>query len=294
MAQRDVITLWPDGPPGPLPDVGPEVEYDAPPGVAAGTRFLRNISVPSLTVYRPAKPNGVGVIVAPGGGWRIHAWSHEGLDVGEFLAARGYTAFILRYRVMGTPADQAVFEAAIASVDARLAAPLPAAHMPREMDKLAGEALPGQASGYLRAREAAAEDGRRAIAVVRERASEWDLRQDAIGMIGFSAGAFLAADIVFDPQGAKLDFVAPIYGGETRGKPVPANAPPMFTAVAQDDRLLFRMVEGLHAAWVDADRPAELHAFTRGGHGFGMIRQNLPVDVWPELFHAWLKNMGFA
>jgi len=289
MVANDVIILWPDGPPGPLPGVGPETSYPAPPGLAKGTQFLRNISVPSLTAFRPKTANGVGVIVAPGGGWRIHAWEHEGLDVGRFLAERGYTAFVLKYRVMGTPADQAAFDAAMATIDARLATPLPAAHMPREMDKLAGDT-----PEYSRAREAAAEDGRRAIEVVRERAAEFGLRPGAVGLIGFSAGAFLAADVAVDPQAPPLAFVAPIYGGETRGRPVPADAPPLFTAVAQDDRLLFRMVEGLYGDWIDADRPAELHAFTRGGHGFGMIRQDLPVDAWPELFHAWLKSLGLG
>jgi hypothetical protein len=50
-----------------------------------------------------------------------------------------------------------------------------------------------------------------------------------------------------DPRGAPLAFIAPIYGGETQGRPVPPDAPPLFTVVAQDDRTLFRVVEGLYA-----------------------------------------------
>ena len=96
------------------------------------------------------------------------------------------------------------------------------------------------------------------------------------------------------PQAPAMAFVAAIYGGETRGRPVPADAPPLFTLIAQDDRLLFKMVEGLYADWSNADRPAELHIFARGGHGFGMVRQNLPADRWIDLLGDWLKDQGFG
>jgi acetyl esterase/lipase len=85
-----------------------------------------------------------------------------------------------------------------------------------------------------------------------------------------------------------------IYGGETQGRPVPADAPPLFTLIAQDDRLLFKIVEGLYANWSNADRPAELHIFARGAHGFGMIKQGLPVDRWIDLLGDWLKDQGFG
>jgi dienelactone hydrolase len=142
------------------------------------------------------------------------------------------------------------------------------------------------------AREVAADDGRRAVQIVRARAAEWGVTK--LGMIGFSAGAFLAADVATDPRGAALDFVAPIYGGETRGRPVPADAPPLFTCIAHDDRMLFHMVEGLYLDWSAADRPAEIHIFRRGAHGFGMVRQGLPSDRWIDLFGDWLADQGFA
>ncbi len=284
---NEIIRLWPEGPPTKLDGVGLETEYKGPPGVAVDTRMLRNISEATLTVFRPAKPNGIGVIVCPGGGWRILAWQHEGLDVADWLAARGYTAFLLKYRVQGTPADAAEFEAAMAAMNRQLASELPAAKAPRSIHDL----VPKEA---LRpAREAAADDGRRAVEIVRARARQWDIDPQRIGMIGFSAGAFLAADVTMDPRAAPLAFVAPIYGGETGGATVPGDAPPLFTVIAQDDRLLFKVVEGLYADWSNADRPAELHIFARGGHGFGMVRQNIPVDRWIDLFADWLKDRGF-
>ena len=91
----------------------------------------------------------------------------------------------------------------------------------------------------------------------------------------------------------KLAFIAPIYGGETRGAPVPADAPPLFTAVAQDD-ILVKIIEGLHEDWSAADRSSELHVFARGGHGFGTVKQGLPSDRWTDLFLTWLDDLELS
>jgi acetyl esterase/lipase len=287
----EVLRLWPDGPPTVIAGVPDEAEYDAPAGVAEGTRFLRNISDPTLSVFAPAEgtANGIGVIVMPGGGWTISAWTHEGLDVAAWLTGLGYHAFLLKYRVRASPADQAEFEAGMAAVDGVHAAPWPKADKPAAISDLIGGASP-VATGYAAAREACADDGRRAIELVRERASRWGLRPGALGLLGFSAGAFLCVDVAVDPRAEPVAFIAPIYGGETRGAAVPVDAPPLFTAVAQDD-VLVRIVEGVHAEWTAADRPAELHVFQRGSHGFGMVEQGTPSDRWADLFLAWLEDL---
>jgi acetyl esterase/lipase len=280
------IRLWPEGAPTPIEGVPEEAEWLVPAGIAAGTTFLRNISDPTLTVFTPAaeKRNGVGVIVAPGGGWTINAWTHEGLDVARWLVGAGCTAFLLKYRVQASDADAAAFEARQAAVDTGLARPRPVSQLPRAISDLI--ATPG----YQRARDAAAEDGRRAIAIARAEAERFGVRPETIGMIGFSAGAFLAVDVALDPRAEQLAFIAPIYGGETRGAPIPADAPPLFTAVARDD-ILYKIVEQLHVEWSLADRPAELHVFARGQHGFGMVAQKLPSDQWTELFLRWLADL---
>src|SRR5579862_5449489 len=125
---RDIIRLWPDGPPTTLDGVGPEVEFRGPVGTVGDAAMLRNVSDSTLSIYRPTNgnPNGTGVIVCPGGGWRILAWEHEGVDVARWLAAHGYTAFLLKYRVLGTPADPAAFEAAMTSMSKQLGTPRPA------------------------------------------------------------------------------------------------------------------------------------------------------------------------
>lgn len=284
------IRLWPDGPPSRLPGVGPEITFIGPGIFGPETVMLRNISEPSLTVFAPdpAKANGTGVIVCPGGGWRVLAWEQEGINPARWLAGRGYTAFLLKYRLLGTPLDPAEFAGGMAARRAGMPAVIPGVKAPRALaDGLPDESIP-------RAREIAADDGRRAVEIVRERAAEWGIQRDRIGMVGFSAGAFLATDLAMDPRGKPLAFVVPIYGGETQGRPVPADAPPLFTVVAQDDRSVFRVVEGLYADWSSADRPAELHIFTRGGHGFGVSKRGLPVDRWTDLLGNWLTDQGFA
>jgi acetyl esterase/lipase len=288
-AANDTIRLWPDGPPSSIDGVGPEATFRQD---AAGveTTMLRNVSDPTLTVFRPApgKANGVGVIVCPGGGWRILAWQHEGIDLAHWLAERGYTAFLLKYRLGPTPPDPADFAAAQAKLAAQSWGAVPAAKAPRRLEELI------RSDSFRHIRAVASEDGRRALAVAREAAPGLGVDPGRIGMIGFSAGAFVTADVAMNPGGAPLAFAAPIYGGETQGAAIPADAPPLFTCIAQDDRMLFKVVEGLYADWSNADRPAEIHIFTRGEHGFGMVRRGLPVDRWVDLLGDWLADRGFG
>jgi acetyl esterase/lipase len=285
----EILRLWPDGPPSVIEDVPPEGVWHVKDGLAAGTTFLRNVSDPTLTVFTPPEgtSNGTGVIVAPGGGWTILAWVHEGLDVAGWLTAAGYTVFLLKYRVQASPADQATFEALAAAMNGIHAGPIPTANRPKAI----GDVI--SSKEYLNARAAAADDGRRAIEMARELAPKYGLRPGALGLMGFSAGAFLAVDVALDPRAEPLAFIAPIYGGETGGDPVPADAPPLFTAVAQDD-ILLRIVEGLYLDWSAADRPIELHVYGRGQHGFGMVKQGAPSDGWTDAFLAWLEDSGFV
>jgi acetyl esterase/lipase len=288
---EQVVDLWPGAPPEPnVTGPGPEQTFRQGVPDERQTTMLRNVVTPTLTVFPPdpAKANGIGVIICPGGGWRILAWEHEGVDLARWLVERGYAAFVLKYRLMGTPPDPADFAKSMADMTARLTERLPAAKSPRRFS----EVMTDETS--RRARQMAADDGRRALALVRERAAEWGVKPDRVGMIGFSAGAFLTADVAMDAGGAPLAFAAPIYGGDTGANPVPADAPPIFTVVATDDRLLFKVVEQLHTDWTEADRPAETHVFARGGHGFGMARQGLPVDRWIDLFGDWLADRGFG
>lgn len=271
--------------PGLVPDPAypPEVTFEALEGGGKGI-MVRNVSRPTLTVYRPAQANGVGVIVAPGGGWRLLAWDHEGVWLAEWLAERGYTAFLLKYRVQATPSDPAEYAKGVNAPRPDFAAKR-SADLPRSIADL----IPGARAAAARA--TAVDDGKAALALIRERAAEFGVDPAKIGMMGFSAGAFLTVSVALEAEGPPLAFIAPIYGGETFGAPVPADAPPLFACIAGDDRMLVRVVEGLYNDWVAADRPAEIHVFARGGHGFGLAPLNLPVDRWLSLFEAWLADL---
>ena len=128
---------------------------------------------------------------------------------------------------------------------------------------------------------------------MRQRAAEWGIRKDRIGILGFSAGGAVTMGVVMTNDAeSRPDFAAPIYGGSTSGAPVPANSPPLFILVADDDNGAAMGSAKLYTEWKSAGRSAELHIYSKGGHGFGMNKRGLPVDSWIERFGEWLGVQG--
>jgi acetyl esterase/lipase len=132
---------------------------------------------------------------------------------------------------------------------------------------------------------------------VRQHAAEWNISPDHVGIMGFSAGGGVTTGVAF---GYKADsrpaFVAPIYAGgnDFRDLKVPDDAPPMFIAAATDDNLGLAPVSlALYRQWTLAQKPAELHLYAKGGHGFGMRKQDIPTDHWIDRFADWLELEGF-
>jgi acetyl esterase/lipase len=223
---------------------------------------LRNIVHPTLTVYPadPAMSAGTGVIVIPGGGYVNLGYGKEGEEVAHWLNSIGVTAFVLKYRLARTgDADAKDPE----KQNARIAVVAPLA----------------------------IEDAKQAMRIVRSRAAEWGLKH--IGIIGFSAGGYLAvcAASQYDGQ-TRPDFVAAIYAGSPPGLTAPADAPAMFLALAADDPYVPRDSFGTYAAWNKAHIPVEMHVYAKGGHGFALHKQGLPVDGWNERFRDWLASLG--
>jgi acetyl esterase/lipase len=135
------------------------------------------------------------------------------------------------------------------------------------------------------------EDARAAFALIRKRASEWHVDPDRIGMVGFSAGAMLTVTTALAGQDAKPAFIGDIYG-PMGTMSVPADAPPMFVAVAIDDPLFGGGEIGIVKSWIAAKRPVELHLFERGGHGFGMYPKETTSTGWFDEFVRWLGMHG--
>src|SRR4051812_48587073 len=96
-ADPEVLKLWPEGAPGTMILKAPDAKTAANPGLVTG------ITDPTLTIYRPEKPNGTAVIVAPGGGYRFLSIKNEGSAVCEWLNSIGVTAGLLTYR---TPTNE--------------------------------------------------------------------------------------------------------------------------------------------------------------------------------------------
>jgi acetyl esterase/lipase len=236
-----------------------------------GDPFVRNVSRATLTPFLPeaGKGNGTAVIVAPGGGFRILSMGNEGWEVAEALRARGIAAFVLKYRLQPTAPDWAEFDRANP-----LAAPPPAGTPTRSP-----VALP-------------LEDATAAFKLVRARAKEWNVDPNRIGMVGFSAGAGTTMAATLQSTENKPAFIAPIYGRQSAVE-VPADAPPMFVALAYDDPLFGNSDFGLISAWKKAGRPVEFHLYQNGGHGFGLGNPGRTSTGWFPQFILWLDVNGF-
>src|SRR5690606_31539094 len=138
--------------------------------------FARNVTEATLTPFLPKKrkATGAAVVVAPGGGFRTLSMSNEGWEVAKALADKGVAAFVLKYRLKQTPADMAEFEKAMAEMFST----------PRTIRPLVDQSPAVELAEQIA-------DARAAFALIRERAKDWRIDPDRIGMVGFSAGAML-------------------------------------------------------------------------------------------------------
>ena len=242
-----------------------------------GSLFARNVTVATLTPFLPdpGKATGAAVIVAPGGGFRTLSMENEGYDVARALAAKGVAAFVLKYRLNQTPADMAGFERSMTEMFSATAA-----RPPRPSPEAAMAGLAPQIA-----------DSRAAFALVRKRAAEWHVDPDRVGMIGFSAGAMLTLSTTLAGEEAKPAFIGLIYG-PLASVTVPADAPPMFVALAADDPFFANSGFGLIDSWKAAKRPVEFHLYEQGGHGFGMYPKETTSTGWFDAYARWLGMHG--
>lgn len=151
---------------------------------------------------------------------------------------------------------------------------------------------------------AAAQDGQRAVSLVRARAGEIGVNPDRIGIIGFSAGGtpvrysallrerlYEAVDR-YDDASFRPDFAAPIYsGGIPEGAMIAKDCPPFFMVITHDDRDRPIAVAELYVALKKADVSAELHIYESGGHGYGLRPTELPVSRWPARMEEWMRRL---
>jgi len=232
----------------------------------SGMPMAQNVVRPVLQYYPAGKEKAVAtaVIVAPGGGFRNLMMTYEGVDIAKRLNEIGIDAFVLKYRLIFTPATPAAPNAAAS------------------LDPQAGQNV----------RELAGADGRQAVHIVRQHATEYGVRPDRIGMIGYSAGGAVLLAAVSGPADSRPNFAAPIYAAGAGSVSPTAGVPPLFIAVAADDQAVgYQGSIDLFSAWRKADIPVELHVFQTGRHGFS--KKGGGADHYLDRFEEWLRLNGW-
>jgi len=279
------IDLYPQGIPNSKPTANEEITEQR-----YGISIVSKITRPTLTIFLAPKEvaNGTAVIVYPGGGYRMNAISHEGIDIAKKFNEMGITAFVLKYRI---PND--------VTMEKKEIGPL--------------------------------QDAQQAIKIVRERASEWNINPNRIGIMGFSAGGHLAstAGTHFkkslipndDKTNLRPDFIILIYPvisfqdsivhlgsreqllGQHPAKDqinyfsnelqITKETPPTFLVHASDDDVV--KVENsvvFYHNLIKNSVPAELHIYQRGGHGFG-LNNRTTLDNWMDRCKNWMTANGW-
>ena len=239
------------------------------------TEVVYNVTDPSLLVFKPETPNGTAIIIAPGGGFQTLSINREGIDLAKELASKGVTAFVLKYRLVHSKTDSPAKELMESLKDR---ADFDAKRV--KIKKLAGQ------------------DMQAALKYVRDNAAQFNIAKNKVGVIGFSAGATVALESVLrSASKATLpNFAASLYGGpsdDIMAQDIPKEIP-LFIAAASDDQLkLAPKSIALYNKWLAAGYPVELHMYAKGGHGYGMGTQNLPVDTWYKRYEDWLTQYKY-
>jgi acetyl esterase/lipase len=253
--------------------------------------IAKNVSKPTIKIFSPLKGNtGTAVLVFPGGGYTKVAVELEGSEICEWLASIGVTGILLKYRV-----------------------PDSGPHYYKdchcEKDPIKPLAL---------------QDAQRAMSLVRAKSKEWSINPSKIGVMGFSAGGHLVADIStnyrkrayatidnIDTTNCRPNFGIVMFPGHmtnhtdkpyelNKKLPVDSNTPPTFLLQAGNDPI--DPIENslvYYIALKKANVHAEYHIYAEGGHAFGLERtildnpnwNKLPIADWENLIERWLKTI---
>jgi acetyl esterase/lipase len=280
---RAQMPIWPAAVPDAQPVTGPETSMTTgKDDLVAGKPYVyvERVSRPTMTVYSPqGKNTGVAVVVFPGGGYEGLAIDLEGTEVCDWLTSKGIMCVVLKYRVphSGPQYDDTC------KCQVNPKAPL------------------------------ALQDAQRTMGLIRLHAAGYHIDPHKIGVLGFSAGGHLVADIsthfdkrayapvdAADKESCRPDFAVALYPGHLRTGftlnpdiPVTHRTPPTFLLQAQNDNVdsVYNSVV-YYVSLTNAGVPAELHLFAEGKHGFGLRRTQYPITRWPALVETWLRTIG--
>jgi acetyl esterase/lipase len=290
-APRPFIPLWPRNPPG-APRRAPAeeiTERSQPP--ALRDRMIGHVARPMMAVFQPETPNGAAMIIAPGGGYSRVVADKEGYEIAEWFAARGFTCFVLFYRLpgdnWGAGPDVSLQDAqrAMRIVRAR------AGEFAIDPERIAfmGCSAGGHVAGSLSLRFDAEVYARV------DSADDVSARPDASALI--YPVTMMIGDWVHEGSRRQLLGEAPseelmrAYSLDLHAR---ADAPPTIFIHAADDEAVpvintLSLLHALHQLGV----ATELHVFEAGGHGFGTrLTIGKPTEIWPQLVYNWLGARG--
>lgn len=282
------VPLWPNGALGGERQPLREGETVRGPDVAQGS-IVTHVVTPTLSILRPAKPNGAAILIIPGGGYLRVAVGHEGFAVARRFAEVGYTCFVLLYRL---PGDGWKARAQAPLQDAQRALRLVHSFVAREGFSenrigVIGFSAGGHLAAWLTTRR---QESYRPI----DAADHLPIKA--------AAAAFLYPVIMMEGRFAHSESRRQLLGAvpnrqEMRAfsldQDIAPDSPPVFLAHALDDPTVsyensLAMLSGLRAARI----PAECHLFENGGHGFGLSTPGAAPAEWPELFTAFARRHG--
>ena len=280
------LPIWPGKVPDAQPVPGPETMKIDSDFFVAGSHVtgVFNVTQPTMTVYSPTEKNtGAAMLVFPGGGFQGLAIDLEGTEVCDWLTSAGITCVLLKYRVPSRPYDW---------------------HCKCRPNGLAISTL-------------ALEDAQRTMGLVRFHANQWHIDPKKVGVLGFSAGGYLVAEIsthfdrrlytpvdAADRESCRPDFAVAIYPGHLWTEdnfelnpriPVTRNTAPTFLLQAENDSTDPVQNSLVYfAALKQAGVPVEMHLYAQGGHAFGLRKTGSPITEWPKLVEMWLRTIGIA
>lgn len=288
------IELWPDVPPGSAGVMLEErIEERSPDPARFRDRAVTAIGRPSLTVYRPAHPNGTSIVLAPGGGYIRVVMDKEGIEIAEWLNTLGVTVFILYYRL---PGEGHAEPSKVPLQDAQRALRLlraNAASWGLAPDRVG--MMGCSAGGHVAASLATLFD--REVYMPVDPADAVSARPDFVSLLY----PVITMDPLHAHKGSRQKLMA--YADDacrdvaleaewSCEKQVGPDTPPCFLTHAADDASVpVENVLDFHRALLARRISAALHIFESGGHGHGIrLAQGRPVEAWTLLFERWLRQ----
>lgn len=285
--------MWPKGAPGAPRVALVETVNERSTDALVNDRAVFGISQPRMAVFRPDRPNGAAVLIMPGGGYKWVVVDKEGYEMARWLAARGFTAFVLFYRL---PGEGWASGPDTPLIDAQRAIRL-IRHRARDyaIDPERVAAVGFSAGGHV-----CASLSTRFAAPVYAPVDAAD-RLSAKPVCAAPLYPVISMDPAIAHMGSRalLLGASPTAAQEAAYAPdrtVPADAPPHFLLHAEDDDAVpVANTLRLHDALLARKVPVELHLFAHGGHGFGLRKAvGKPLEVWPDLWRNWARTAGLG